>query len=80
MTSEQRDILIASVQDDGGEYNIVTIEYPSHYGFAESDPARRGDDGLKIVSRLVESDRVDVDIYRPDGSVETSGFYARDGR
>jgi len=79
MSPEQRDILTVNIADDGNEYNIVTIEYPHHYGSAESDPTRRGDDGLKIVSRLVNSDRVDVDIYRPDGSVESSGFYAREG-
>lgn len=70
MTPEQREILIANVKDDGGEYNIVTIEYPCHYGDTG------GNDGLKIVSR---STRVDVDIYRPDGSVETSEYYAREG-
>ncbi len=78
MSPEQRDILIASVQDDGNEYDILTIEYPHHYEWMPGERvAKGGDDGLKIVSRLVESTRVDVDIYRPDGSVETSGFYER---
>jgi len=79
MTQEQRDVLRANLDGDGGEYNIVTIEYPSLYGLAESNRDMRGDDGLKIVSRLVESTRIDVDTYRPDGSVENSGFYAREG-
>jgi len=77
MTSEQRSILRTNLDGDGNEYRIVSIEYPSGYHDAIGD-ARN--DGLKIVSRMVESSLVYVDVYGADGSTdvqESRHFFER---
>lgn len=67
MTKDQKDILAANLDGDGGNYSIVTIEYP-----ADTDGA------LKIVTRQAESDQCDVDIYDREGrTIETRSFFAR---
>lgn len=66
MTPELRAVLTAIVDGDGGGYKIVTIEYPCDT-----------EGGLKTVTRQIESDVVDVDIYGPDGTTkETRWFVA----
>ena len=72
VSPEQRDILRTNLADDGNEYNIVTIEYPSYVPRADDT------DCLKIVTRMVESDQVYVDCYDFEGrTVDQSSYFAR---
>lgn len=69
MTKELRDVLTQLLKDDGGDYHLVTVEYPcNEHG------------GLKTVSRMFDGDEHYVDIYRADGTTEeTSRFFSRRG-
>ena len=74
MTREQREILQANLEGDGSTYNIVTITFPDSY---RGNPGAC--DGLKIVSRQIEGDIVDVDVYGPDGvTVDHYCYFARE--
>jgi hypothetical protein len=72
VTPEQRDILVDNVEEDGAWYTVVSIEYPSH---------SKGDNNcLKIVTREIEGDFVNVDWYDGTGrTVEHDSFVAREG-
>jgi hypothetical protein len=68
MGAHQRDVLKANLDSDGGEYHIVTIEYPCDIHGS-----------LKIVTRQIESDQCDVDIYDTEGrTIEYRSFMARE--
>lgn len=67
MTGPQNDVLQCVLDQEGGVYTIVTIEYP--YNFTN----------LKTVTRQVESDQCFVDVYDEEGrTVETRSFFARE--
>jgi hypothetical protein len=72
MTKEQREILISNVKQDGGEYSILSIEYPSNvegYGLQTC---------LKIVTRMIESDECFADWYNEQGAtINTRSYFAR---
>jgi hypothetical protein len=66
MTGPQNDILTNLLDQEGGTYTIVTIEYPSNFH------------DLKTVTRMIESDEHFVDIYNEEGAtVESRSFFAR---
>lgn len=64
MTAELREVLKAIVDGDGSNYKIVTIEYPCDT-----------EGGLKTVTKQIESDIVDVDIYRADGTTSEHRWF-----
>lgn len=67
MTGPQNDVLTNLLDQEGGVYTIVTIEYP--YNFTD----------LKTVTRMIESDQCFVDVYGEDGAtVESRSYFARE--
>ena len=67
MTGPQNDVLQSLLDQEGGTYTIVTIEYP--YNFRD----------LKTVTRMIESQEHFVDVYDEEGkTIETRSFFARE--
>jgi len=73
MTEEQRAVLRTNIDNEGSTYVIVTIEYPCY-----SSQSTLRHDNLKICTRQIEGDIVDVDVYDVAGqTIENRSYFAR---